>query len=214
MYAIDSYRVLSGTAAAGPATFPSVAPIAPTPARELGSIDDAAFGVFEHFFVSTGTAGPDAQGLDYASRRVDAEGAVAHAKERVAASQFPQALSDVDVPAGDAIPCAENLVLGIVAPTPATPSAELRAIDDAAFAVFEGAGASAGAVRENTQRLHLAGSGIDAEGTVAHSEGGIAARQFAESLGNVDTLATDAVIRSLYLILLAQRADGESRDED
>lgn len=66
----------------------------------------------------------------------------------------------------------------IAAPIAATPSAELRTIDGAAFAIFERPLPAIGTTSEDTQYLHVAGIRIDAEGAIAHTEPGIGSGQF------------------------------------
>src|SRR5215470_10295404 len=72
-----------------------------------------------------------------------------------------------------------------VAPVAAAPSPELRAVDEAVFAILEHALLTVIPASINAQGLYDARIGVNAECAVAHDEPGILAGEFAQALRNI-----------------------------
>jgi len=85
-----------------------VAPFAGAPAAELRSINHTVFGIFEHAFVSFGTACINAEHFVLAIVWIDAKGMVVHRKGLILPSQFLQLAGDVDMAALGAVLRTEN----------------------------------------------------------------------------------------------------------
>src|SRR5260370_449729 len=99
-------------AAAFPSAIPAtVAPVAATPAAELGAVNRAAFAILEQALLPVWPTGVDPECLVLPLVRVDAKRAVAHAEDAVLAGKLLQAVGDVHLSAGGAVLSAEDDVL-------------------------------------------------------------------------------------------------------
>jgi hypothetical protein len=85
-----------------------VAPFAGAPAAELRSVNHTVFGIFEHAFVSFGTACINAEHFVLAVVWIDAKGMVVHREGLVLPRQFLQLAGDVDMAALGAVLRTEN----------------------------------------------------------------------------------------------------------
>ena len=78
-----------GLSAFIPAAVPFfVGPFSAAPAGKLRAVDDTTFDVFEHPDFAARSSSVNAQSLDYAVIRVNAESGVAHAKSPILSRQF------------------------------------------------------------------------------------------------------------------------------
>src|SRR5580700_8399630 len=96
-------------AAAFPSPIPAaVAPVAATPAAELGAVDRAAFAILEHSVLPIWPTGIDAKRLLMPLVWVHAERAIAHPEGTVLTSKLLQTVGDVHVMAGSSVLSAQD----------------------------------------------------------------------------------------------------------
>src|SRR6202035_5408097 len=168
-----------------------VAPFAGAPAAELRSVNHTVFGIFEHAFVSFGTACINAEHFVLAVVWIDAKG-------MVLPRQFLQLAGDVDMAALGAVLRTENeefatvvmlpdlstvaivIVFGqsaipaaapiFLAPVGASPATESASVKDTAVGEIKESFLAVGLTRIHAQHLRASGSRIGIDGVVLHAE--------------------------------------------
>src|SRR5580700_4652435 len=196
-----------------------VAPFAGAPAAELRSVNHTVFGIFEHAFVSFGTAGINAQHFMLAVVWIDAKGMVVHRKGLVLPRQFLQLAGDVDMAAlgavlrteneefativmlsdlsavaiviVSAIPAAAPVFLAPVGTSPATESASVK---DAAVGEIKESFLAIGLTRIHAKHFRASGSWIGIDGVVLHAESLVMTGQFSQPVGDIYVLVLGAIL--------------------